>query len=134
LDEALRIYRAQFKPSAKLEKPCVMVGVPGIAADTDDQARRLFTSSQQAFANIVRGTRGKLRPPIDDIESFWTPAEKVQAQSMLSCAIVGSAKTVRTGIDRFLERTEADELMISSAIYDHTARLHSYEIFASLRN
>jgi len=134
LDEALRIYRAQFKPSAKLEHPYVMVGVPGIAADSDNEARRLFTSSQQAFANIVRGTRGKLRPPIDDIETYWTPAEKVQAQSMLSCAIVGSAKTVRAGIDRFLERTEADELMISSAFYDHSARLHSYEIFAGLRS
>jgi len=82
----------------------------------------------------VRGTRGKLRPPIDDIETYWSAAEKVQAQNMLSCAIVGSAKTVRAGVDRFLERTEADELMISSAIYEHSARLHSYEVFASLRN
>jgi luciferase family oxidoreductase group 1 len=132
LIEALRIYRAQFKPSAQLDRPYVMVGVPGIAAATDADARRLFTSSQQAFANIVRGTRGKLRAPIDDIETYWTPAEKVQAEAMLACALVGSANTVRAGIDRFLARTEADELMIASAIYDHTARLRSYEIFASL--
>jgi luciferase family oxidoreductase group 1 len=133
LTEALRIYRAQFKPSAQLDRPYAMVGVPGIAAATDAEARRLFTSSQQAFANIVRGTRGKLRPPIDDIETYWTPAEKIQAEAMLACAIVGSAETVRSGITRFLARTEADELMIASAIYDHTARLHSYEIFANLR-
>jgi len=133
LTEALRIYRAQFKPSAQLDRPYAMVGVPGIAADTDTEARRLFTSSQQAFANIVRGTRGKLRPPIDDIETYWTPPEKVQAEAMLACAIVGSADTIRTGIARFLARTQADELMIASAIYDHTARLRSYEIFASLK-
>ena len=133
LMEAIEIYRSQFRPSVQSDRPYVMIGVTGIAADTDAEARRLFTSPQQAFANIVRGTRGKLRPPIDDIETYWSPAEKLQASAMLACSFVGSPDTVRTGIERFMEKTAADELMIASAIYDHGARLHSYEIFSEIQ-
>jgi luciferase family oxidoreductase group 1 len=133
LMDALRIYREQFKPSAQLDRPYAMVGVTGIAADTDAEARRLFTSAQQAFTNIVRGTRGRLRPPIDDIETYWSGAEKIQASAMLACAFVGSPDTVRAGLDDFIRKTGADELMIASAIYDHAARLHSYEIFARIQ-
>jgi len=124
---------AQFRPSAQCDRPYAMIGVSGIAADSDAAARRLFTSPQQAFTNIVRGTRGKLRPPIDDIETYWSPAEKVQASAMLACSFVGSVDTLRESLGRFLEKTHADELMIASAIYDHAARLRSYEIFAELR-
>ena len=132
LMEALEIYRAQFKPSSQLDRPYAMVGVTGIAADTDSDARRLFTSPQQTFTNIVRGTRGRLRPPIDDIETYWSPAEKVQASAMLACSFVGSRDTLRESIRRFIEKTGANELMIASAIYDHAARLRSYEILAQL--
>jgi luciferase family oxidoreductase group 1 len=133
LMEAIEIYRAQFKPSAQCERPYLMIGVTGIAADTDAEARRLFTSPQQAFANIVRGTRGRLRPPIDDIETYWSTAEKAQASAMLACAFVGSRDTLRPALDRFIEKTGADELIIASAIYDHAARLRSYEIFSKIQ-
>jgi luciferase family oxidoreductase group 1 len=133
LMEAIEIYRSQFKPSAQCDRPYLMIGVTGIAADTDAEGRRLFTSPQQAFANIVRGTRGRLRPPIDDIETYWSPAEKAQASAMLACAFVGSRDTLRPALDRFMEKTGADELMIASAIYDHAARLRSYEIFSEVQ-
>jgi alkanesulfonate monooxygenase SsuD/methylene tetrahydromethanopterin reductase-like flavin-dependent oxidoreductase (luciferase family) len=82
---------------------------------------------------MFRGTRGRLQPPIDDIESYWSPAEKAQASRMLACSFVGSRETVRAGLERFIERTGADELMVASAIFDHRARVRSYEILAELR-
>ncbi len=130
--QALNVYRTRFEPSAQLDKPYAMVGVNVIAADTDAEARRLFTSPQQSFTNMFRGTRGLLPPPIDDIETYWTPAEKVQASNMLSCSIVGSPETIRRGLAQFIEQTGADELMVASAIYDHAARRHSYEILAEV--
>jgi luciferase family oxidoreductase group 1 len=130
LYRALEVYRANFRPSAQLVKPYAMVGANVIAADTDAQARRLFTSAQQAFANLFRGTRGKLKPPIDDIETYWTPIEKAQASRMLSCSFVGSPATVRTGLAKFVEATGADEVIVAAAIYDHAARLRSYELLA----
>jgi luciferase family oxidoreductase group 1 len=133
LMQALQIYRTSFQPSAQLEKPYVMVGVNVIAADTDAEARRLFTSVQQRFTEMVRGTRGKLQPPIDDIESYWSPIEKAQASRMLTCSFVGSPQTIERELQQFSEQTVADELMVASAIYDHAARLHSYEILGELR-
>ena len=129
---ALEIYRGKFQPSPQLDRPYAMIGVNVIAADTDAEARRLFTSAQQSFANMFRGTRGKLPPPIDDIETYWTAAEKAQASNMLSCSVVGSPDTVRRGIQELAERTTADELIVAAAIYDHQARLHSYEILAEV--
>ena len=104
-----------------------------IAAETDDEARYLFTSAQQQFTNLFRGTRGQLQPPIDDIETYWTPVEKAQASSMLACSFVGSRETVRRGLEAFIAQTGADELIVASAIYDHSARLRSYEILAEIR-
>src|SRR5215831_1223172 len=130
---ALQSYHNEFKPSAQLDRPYAMVGVNVIAAETDAEATRLFTSAQQAFTNAVRGTRRQLPPPIDDIESYWSPIEKVQASSMLACSFVGSPETVRRGLERLAEQTRADELMVASAIYDHAARLRSYEILSGLR-
>ena len=129
---ALAIYRRHFKPSRQLDRPYAMAGVNVVAAETDEEARRLFTSAQQQFANIFRGTRGRLPPPIDDIESYWTPQEKAQASSMLACSFVGSRETVRRGLNEFVERTAIDEIMVASAIYDHHARLRSYEIVAEM--
>jgi luciferase family oxidoreductase group 1 len=130
---ALQTYHNEFKPSAQLDRPYAMVGVNVIAAETDAEAQRLFTSAQQAFTNAVRGTRRQLPPPIDDIETYWSPLEKVQASSMLACSFVGSPHTVRRGLERFTEQTRADELMVASAIYDHAARLRSYEILAGIQ-
>jgi luciferase family oxidoreductase group 1 len=130
LMRALQVYRENFKPSEQTDNPYAMIGVNVIAADTDEEARRLFTSPQQAFTNLFRGTRGKLLPPIDDIESYWSPSEKIQASNMLQCSVVGSRRTVRDELARLIEQTGADELMVAAAIYDHGARLRSYEILA----
>jgi luciferase family oxidoreductase group 1 len=130
LMQALQVYRAEFEPSAQLDKPYAMVGANVIAADSDAEARRLFTSAQQSFTNIVRGTRGQLPPPIDDIEAYWSSAEKAHVSTMLSCSFVGTLETVGRALDRFVEETAADEVMVASAIYDHSARLHSYELLS----
>ena len=132
LMQALHVYRTTFKPSAQLAQPYAMVGVNVIAAETDAEARRLFTSAQQAFTNAFRGTRRQLQPPIDDIETYWSPIEKIQASGMLACSFVGSPQTVQRGLEQFVEQTAADELMVASAIYDHSARLRSYEMLADL--
>jgi luciferase family oxidoreductase group 1 len=129
---ALSIYRERFEPSAQREKPYAMPALQVIAADTDAEARRLFTSTQQAFANMHRGTRGQLPPPIDDIETYWSPSEKAQAEHMLAYAVVGGPQTAREGLGKFVELTAADEIMVASMIYDHTARLRSFEIVAEV--
>ena len=130
LDAAMQTYRTHFKPSAQLARPHAMVGVNIIAADTDAEARRLATTQQMSFTDIFRNARGLSKPPIDDIETYWTPLEKMQAGQMLACSIVGAPETVRTGIERLVERTGADELMIVSDVFDHTLRKRSYELIA----
>ncbi len=130
---ALEVYRATFEPSEQLQRPYAMVGANVIAADDDKTAAWLFTSAQQSFANIQRGRRGRLPPPIDDIESYWTPPEKERASAMLRRSFVGSAETVRAGLERFVEETAADELIVAAAIHDHAARLRSYELLGGLR-
>ncbi|WP_374563185.1 LLM class flavin-dependent oxidoreductase [Ideonella sp.] len=130
LQQALQVYRSTFRPSARQPKPYAMVGLNVIAAETDDEARRLFTSQQQAFTNMVRNRRGLFPPPIDDIDSYWTPAEKHHAAGMLACSIVGSVDTVRHGLQRFADETQADELMIVSAVFDPALRRRSIERIA----
>ncbi|MBA9070385.1 luciferase family oxidoreductase group 1 [Methylobacterium sp. RAS18] len=127
---ALAAYRARFQPSEQLQRPYAMVGVNVVAAETDAEAQRLFTTVQQQFTRLVRGTRGLLPPPIDDIEAYWRPAEKAQASRMLARALVGSRETVRAGLEALVAETGADEVMVASAIYDHEARLASYAILA----
>jgi luciferase family oxidoreductase group 1 len=129
---ALREYRSRFKPSKQLDRPYIAAGINVFAADTDAEAGRLFTSAQQQFTRMVRGTRGKLPPPIDDIESYWNPVEKAQASAMLKYSFVGSPETVRRELMQFIEQTGIDELIVASAIYDHAARLRSYELLAEL--
>ncbi len=128
---ALALYRSEFRPSAQLEAPYAMAGLNVFAADTDAEAQRLFTTPQQAFANRFRGHSGPYPPPIDDIESYWTPAEKAQASAMLAYSAVGSPTTVRAAVEQFRELTGVDELMVVTAIYDHAARLRSYELLAA---
>jgi luciferase family oxidoreductase group 1 len=129
---ALEAYRSGFRASEQLQEPYAMVGMNAVVADDDETARRLFTSAQQSFTNIFRGRRGQLRPPIDDIESYWTPEEKVRVTGMMSRSFVGSPSTVRDGLDAFVAETQADELIVASAIYDHAARLRSYELLAGV--
>ncbi len=127
---ALEVYRERFQPSEQLQSPYAMVAANVIAADTDAEARRLFTSVQQSFTNVLRGRRGGLPAPIDDIETYWQPDEKARVSQMLSRSFVGSPDTVHSGLERFVEETDADELILASAIYDHSARLRSYERLA----
>src|ERR1700747_1146223 len=127
---ALQIYRDRFKPSEQLDRPYAMVGVNIIAAETDDKARRLATTQQMSFANIFRGARGLSQPPIEDIETYWTPMEKAQAMRMLARSIVGSPDTVREGIAALVEETGADELIVVSDVYEHSERLRSFELIA----
>ena len=132
LYQALEVYRTRFEPSAQLDKPYAMAGVNVIIAETDAEATRLFTSIQQRFTDMFRKDRGYLKPPIDDIETYWTPVEKLQASRMLGCSFVGSPKTVESGLKDFITKTGVDELMVSSAVYDHATRLRSYELLAGL--
>ena len=127
---ALQTYRSEFRPSAQLDRPYAMVAANVVAAESEDEARRLFTSVQQAFTNMVRNTRGRLQPPLDDIEAYWSPAEKAHVERMLRRSFVGTAETVATGLSAYVEETGADELIVASAIHDHAARVRSYEILA----
>jgi luciferase family oxidoreductase group 1 len=128
---ALELYRSEFRPSEQLAAPYAMAGLNVYAADTDEEARRLFTTPQQAWANRFRGEGGPYPAPIDDIEAYWTEAEKAQASSMLTYSLVGSAATVRAGLERFVGLTGVDEVMVVSAIHDHGARVRSYELLAA---
>jgi luciferase family oxidoreductase group 1 len=130
--DALALYRSEFRPSRQLQEPYAMAGLNVFAADTDEEARRLFTTPQQSWANRFRGIPGPYPAPIDDIEAYWTPAEKAQASAMLTHSVVGSAATVRAGLERFVELTGVDEVMVVSAIFDHDARLRSYAILAEV--
>jgi luciferase family oxidoreductase group 1 len=132
LMEALAVYRRRFQPSRQLEQPYTMIGVNVVAADTDEEARHLFTTVQQAFTNLARGRPGRQKPPIKDIEEYWSPAEKLRASHMLKYSVVGAPETVREGLRQLVSTTQADEMMIVSNVYDHAKRIRSYEIVASL--
>jgi luciferase family oxidoreductase group 1 len=134
LMEAIYIYRNQFNPSPQLDRPYLMAATNVVAADTDSEARRLFTSLQQAFVNLRRGTPGRLPRPIDDIRAYASPLEMTMIDQALSCSIVGSAKPVMDGLRDFVAKTRVDELMITANIYDHAARLKSFAMIAEMRN
>lgn len=127
---AMELYRSRFKPSEQLDKPYAMVGVNVIAADTDAEAKRLATTQQMSFTNIFRGARGLSKPPIDDIETYWSPQEKIQAMRMLARSIYGSPDTVKAGLDALVKETGADELIVVSDVFDHQARLYSLDLIA----
>jgi len=130
LAQALDIYRSCFKPSQQLDRPYAMAGINVIAADTDAEAKRLWTTQQMSFADLFSGRRGLSKPPIDDIEAYWSPHEKGQAMQMLARSVVGSLETVRTGLRAFIAETDVDELMIVSDVYEHQSRLRSIELIA----
>ena len=134
LEHALAIYKAQFRPSQQSAKPHAMAGVNVVLADTDAEADYLFSSIQQRFTDMIRGKRGYLKPPIDDIHAYWSADENMHASRMLACSFVGSPDTVRRKLDGFVNSTGVDELMVASAIFEHQARLRSYELLAELRN
>ena len=127
---ALEVYRDRFQPSEALPQPHAMVAVNVICAEDDAEARRLFTSAQLSFTNVLRGRRGPLPPPVDDIEAQWTPDEKAAVAARMTYAYVGSPSTVREGLEALVAETGADELIVAAAIHDHAARLRSYELLA----
>jgi luciferase family oxidoreductase group 1 len=129
---ALELYRARFKPSDQLDRPYVMLGVNVFAAETDEEGRHLFTSLQQAFVNLRRGHPGKLPPPDDRFAERLTPADLHLIQEMLAYTVVGAPETVRRGLEEIVTRTDADELMLTSQIYEHEARVRSYELTAEV--
>ncbi|AUX40911.1 hypothetical protein SOCE26_023130 [Sorangium cellulosum] len=134
MNQAIALYRREFRPSAQLASPYVMLGINVFAADTDEEARLLWTSLQQAFVNLRRGRPGPLPPPAFGYERELTPLDHAGLEQALTCSVVGSPETVRRGLLDFITRTRADELMVTSQIFDHAARRRSFEITAAARN
>jgi luciferase family oxidoreductase group 1 len=133
MHDALELYRTGYQPSAEHPTPHAMLGLSVVAADSDAEAQRLATSLQQQFLALQRGRPVQLQPPVDSMDGLWAEWERSAVQRTLRRAIVGGPETVRRGLAAFIEQTKADELMITSHIYDHTARLRSYEIVAAIR-
>ncbi len=129
---AFELYRRNFKPSETLEKPYAMLAINIIAADTDAEAEILATSQYQSFLNLVRNKPGKIPPPVKNMDEIWDEREKLLVESRTGGSIIGSPETVRAGLERMLDATQADELMINAMIYNHEARLRSYEIVAEV--
>ncbi len=134
LMQAIQLYRARFRPSERLEKPYMMVAANVLLADTDDEAKLLATSLQQAFVALRRGRPGPLPPPLPGFAERLTPPEQAILDDVLACSFIGSKETIRRALASFLERTGADELMIACMVFDHGARRRSFELVAELRD
>ncbi|CAN5201010.1 LLM class flavin-dependent oxidoreductase [soil metagenome] len=134
LHEALALYRRFFEPSEHLKEPHTIVAVNVLAADTDVEARRLFTSAQQQFLNLVRGTPALLPPPVESMDGLWLPHERAHVERMTRCSAVGTPEVVRQWLEHFADETQADEFILAGQIYDHDARLRSFEIAAAIHN
>jgi luciferase family oxidoreductase group 1 len=128
LEVALQLYRRNFRPSAQLDKPYVIIGAGVFAGETDGEASRLFSSAQLQFLSMVRGRPGRLPPPVDSIDEYCSPAERAAIAQRTRYAAVGSPATVRGRFEEFLAQTQADEIIVTGQIYDHAARLRSFEI------
>lgn len=129
---ALARYRNNFQPSEILDKPHAMVGINVFAADTTEEAQKISTSYQQQFLNLIRNTPGQMAPPVDTMDGIWTEYEKAIVMKQLNASIIGNPEEVKEQLQAFLDETQADEMIINSAIYDHKARLRSYEIVAEV--
>jgi luciferase family oxidoreductase group 1 len=134
LMRALDVYRSRFQPSQQLREPYAMVGVNVFAANTDAEAQRLFTSLQQQFICLRRGTPGPLPPPVDNMDDHWSPMERAGVEQSLAYSVIGAPDTVQRGLQALIAETHADELMLTAQIYDHAARLRSFEIAAEVRD
>ncbi|QEE24283.1 LLM class flavin-dependent oxidoreductase [Rhodanobacter glycinis] len=134
MDAALEVYRREFQPSARLSQPYAILGINVVVADSDTEARRLFTSQQQAFINLRRGMPGLLPPPIDDIAMHGAPHERHNVDHALACAVVGASDTVEQGLAAFIARHRPDELIITANVFEHAARLRSFERIAAVRD
>ncbi|KAA3439262.1 LLM class flavin-dependent oxidoreductase [Rufibacter hautae] len=130
LHHAIQVYRDSFKPVGSLKEPYVMAGVNVIAADTDEKADYLATSMYQSFLGVIRGTAGLMKPPVESMNGLWDASEQYAVQNMLRCSFVGSPEKVKEDLQKFVDQTQVDEVIVASSIYDHAARLHSYELIA----
>ena len=133
LETAIQVYRDHFKPSDALQKPYVMAGVNVVAADTTEEAKRLATSLYAFFLNVVRGTSNPLAAPPKNLDALWNDAERAAVLQMLKYNFVGSKELVGKQLDEFIQRTQVDELMVVSNIFDHQARIRSYELLAQFK-
>jgi luciferase family oxidoreductase group 1 len=131
--QALKVYREEFTPSTSLTQPYAMICINVVAADSERDARFLFTSMQQQFINLRRGRPGPLPAPVEDIESLWSAGEQYGVEQALRMSVVGDRDQVRTGLQKVISDTGIDELMINGQIFDHQARLHSFELAISVR-
>jgi luciferase family oxidoreductase group 1 len=134
LMRALDIYRSRFQPSQQLREPYAMVGVNVFAANSDAEAQRLFTSLQQQFISLRRGTPGPLPPPVGNMDDHWSPIERAGVEQSLAYSVIGAPDTVERGLQALIAETRADELMLTAQIYDHAARLRSFEIATEVRD
>ncbi|WP_049621533.1 LLM class flavin-dependent oxidoreductase [Frateuria defendens] len=134
MDEALALYRRDFRPSKRLAEPYAILGVNVIAAGSEAEARRLFTSHQQSFVNLRRGQPGLLPPPIDDIAGFWSETERFGVERALACTVLGDADGVREGLAAFIARHRPDELIVTANVFEHALRRRSFEIVAAVRD
>jgi luciferase family oxidoreductase group 1 len=132
LIQALQVYRERFRPSPQCSTPYAMVGVNVIVADTDEQAAHLFTSVQQRFLGMQRGVRGPLPRPVPTMDGLWSAIERANVERALSVAAIGSPATVARELGAIVERTHADELIVTTGVHDHTSRLESYELLSTL--
>jgi luciferase family oxidoreductase group 1 len=132
LHEALALYRHYFRPSEQLARPHAIVGVNVIAADTEEEAQRLFTSVQQAFLGVIRGKRTQLPPPVETMDGHWSELEERHVRRMTRCSAVGDPGTAREQLEEIISATGADEIIATAQIYDHAARLRSFELAAAV--
>ena len=130
MEQALELYRQGFRPSERLAKPQVMLALNVVGADSEAAARYLFTTQQQSFVRLRRGGPGLVPPPIDDIEAFWSPAEKAMVEQSLACTVLGDVDQLRAGISAFVERHRPDELLLTANIFAPAQRKRSFEIAA----
>lgn len=133
LHQALALYRSQFQPSAALAKPYAIVCINVVAADSERDARFLFTSMQQQFINLRRGKPGPLPAPVQDISDYWSGGEQYGVEQALRMSVVGDPTQVKSGLEALLRETQADEIMVNGQIFDHQARLRSFEIVADIK-
>lgn len=134
MDHALDIYRSRFQPSQHLDKPYVMMGLNVVAAPTEEEAAYMFSSLQQAFVNLRTGRAGKLPAPVENFVGGLEPQAKAMLDHALACAVVGSPEQVKSGVDAFIRRTGADEIIVTAQVHNHAKRVRSFEILAEVRD
>lgn len=133
--QAMQLYHNNFKPSEVLDEPYAMIGLNVVVADTDQEAKRLFTTQQQSFLNLIRGGKPSLlKPPVDDMDEIWSPYEKETLENQMKLSAIGTIETVTEKLQTVLNMTKADEIMVNGSVFDHAARLYSYELLSKVSN